>query len=196
MSLFEQYKIAMTSETTPPPFKSLDYLVFDGDELTSKQYYGNSLSFTITIAEKIILDKIIICYTYFDTLNLGTINGMDSNNNKVPLSFTTTRSSSDSVKYIEATIDNNKSEFIKYNFILTNSQNGVNGISEIKLYSGFNKSIISNNQICGYDDENNLVNYNDINLLHEKYGLTLQKLNNNIDKIDQYYPFKIIKRKV
>lgn len=200
MSLCEQYKIAMTSNTTPSPFISSGdtyeydaYLAFDGNEDTYAYYIrGYACSIMITIAEKIILEKILVRHGFN---GISSIIGIDSNNNKTSLSFTTSPLTVNGKTYIEATINNNKSEFMKYQITFSSTYGYGGNIFEIKLYSGFNKSIISNNQICGFDDENNLVNYNDINLLHEKYGLTLQKLNNNIDKLDQYYPFKIIKRK-
>ena len=189
MSLYKKYPIKMTSNTTPIPFESNQYVVFDCDKSTGYNCgYGSFPQFNIKLDKKIQLNKVKIKYNngYYTSSGSTTIYGID-NDNKDTLSST-------SGIFSEKIIDNNKS-YNNYGFLITYTfASGI--IYEIELYEEAKYSIFNNNNYYYMDDEDNILSYDDINLLNNNYGATLSELNDIINKSDNLYPFKIVKRKV
>ena len=187
--------IQMTSNSTPEPFliegSSTDlYKMFDNDENTTfMMNYRQQLIFNITLNRREKINKIIIIFSsiggcFFTSFSLY---GISDDNTETLI---TTQGQSSYTSPFSITFDSDN-YYKKYKISINSSVAGnFIYIQEIQLFTNDYHTINFNDQFYYFDDENNIMSYEDINL-YSKY--LLGKINSNIDKLKNHYPFKMMK---
>ena len=190
MSISIKYPIKMTSNTTPPPFETNNYLVFDDNYSNYTRIYGTEY-FTIKIDKKITLRKISIKWSGLNPVYSYNIYGIDDNENEILLKsiivdHPTSNGETDILNILGGI------GFDKFKIEITTKYNASNttaAIYEIELYKDLPKLLLVNGKYCGLLDET-FVSFTDINTMTES-RLDIASINQKINNIE--YPFKMIK---
>lgn len=202
MAEYLKIPIQMTSNSTPEPFlidnvsgtnqTSYIYNMFDNDQNTYFTIsYKQTISFDITLDKKVILNKINIIYDGMNGTNIESFSLYGINDDNTKTLITTQNQSSYSSPFT-FTFDNDKF-YKKYNIQIKDPNFGYyTYIREIQLFINDSQNhILFNKNYFGFND-NDLISFDDITQ-YSKYSFCLYNLSDNIDKLKNHYPFRMMK---
>ena len=211
MAEYLQIPIQMTSNNTPEPFlidnvvnnvcsgynnsQITDaYKMFDNNINTNYLIgHSSSVSFNITLNAKVKINKISIQYTTDNRSYIISflIYGIDDNNTETLIS--SQGQSKGGLSPFDISLEDNKTFYKKYKIIISCSSFGPNiYIQEIQLFINDSQNhILFNKNYFGFND-NDLISFDDITQ-YSKYSFCLYNLSDNIDKLKNHYPFRMMK---